>query len=347
MFTKTAGPTLGEKMPELRKDPINGRWVIIATERGVRPKDFTVARKPMHQSFCPFCPSNEDATPPEVLSFRSDASEKNTPGWTLRVVPNKFPALKIEGDANKRGDGLYDMMNGIGAHEVIIETPEHHRSLASLPAERIEDVLWAYRSRLLDLKKDTRFRCGVIFKNHGAAAGASLEHSHSQLIALPVVPKTVAEEMAGAKKYHNFRGRCVFCDIIAQETREGARIVHETEHAVALTPFASRSPFETWVLPRHHNSSFEASGAAVYRDVARTMQVVLRKLEKALGDPAYNYMLHTAPYGDPSLDHYHWHIEILPKLTNVAGFEWGSGFYINSTPPEKAAEFLRSTGIEL
>ncbi len=332
-------------MPELRKDPINGRWVIIATERGVRPKDFTVERKPSSETFCPFCAGSEETTPPEVLAFRPDHGTPNSPGWTLRVVPNKFPALKIEGDLDRRGHGLYDMMKGIGAHEVIIETPDHDRTLADLSLREVEDVLWAFRGRLLDLKNDTRLRCGMIFKNHGAAAGASLHHSHSQLIALPVVPKTVAEEMAGALRYHRFRDRCVYCDIVEQEVRSGERIVFEAEHVVAVAPFASRSPFETWIVPRQHASSFEDSPAAIYRDTALVMRTVLQKLGLALDDPPYNFMLHTAPFGEPALAHYHWHFEIVPALTNVAGFEWGSGFYINPTPPERAAEYLRAVEV--
>lgn len=328
-------------MPELRKDPINGRWVIIATERGVRPKDFQIARTSWSSSFCPFCPGNEEATPNEVLRFHRPGPQAQD--WTLRVVPNKYPALRIEGQADKCGQGLYDMMNGIGAHEVIIESPQHDITLDQMSDRQVEDVLWAWRSRILDLQRDTRFQSVVIFKNHGAAAGASLEHPHSQLIALPVVPKAVAEEMAGAKRYFDFRDRCVFCDILTQELRDSARVVFETEHAVALAPFASRSPFEVWILPREHGAAFEAASQVVYRDTARALRTVIGKLRRALDDPPYNFMLHTAPLGMQHLGHYHWHIEILPKLTSVAGFEWGSGFYINPTPPEKAAEFLRST----
>ncbi len=335
-------------MPQLRKDPIVDRWVIIATERGVRPKrDRTQAKRLLEDANGPFCPGNEDATAGEILAFRPDGSAPNTSGWTLRVVPNKYPALKVEGELGKRGEGLYDMMNGVGAHEVIIETPRHDLQLSDLPARDIEDILWAYRDRLLDLKNDSRLRYGVIFKNHGAQAGATIGHSHSQLIALPIIPKLVAEEMAGAQRYYDFRDRCVYCDIVEQETRDGSRVIHETEHVVALAPFASRSPFEVMILPREHHCSFVDSPAAVFRETAAVMRLVLRKLKKALDDPPYNYMLHTSPFGESALNHYHWHIEIIPKLTDVAGFEWGSGFYINPTPPEHAAKFLREIEVEL
>ncbi len=334
-------------MPELRKDLVSERWVIIATERDIRPQDYTRREQTFSARFCPFCPGNESATPPALLTFctASAQTSEKTP-WTLRVVPNKFPALKIEGELNKEGEGVYDRMNGIGAHEVIIETSRHGASLASLSQRELEDVLWAYRARLLDLRKDHRFRYGVVFKNHGTDAGASLEHSHSQLIAMPIIPRTVQEELDGSLRYYGFRDRCVFCDMIRQEIQDGARIVFETEHVVAFAPFASRAAFEVWVLPRRHASSFEASGKEVYEDTALCLQTVLRKLARALGDPPYNYILHTAPFGAEPLEHYHWHIEILPALGHQAGFEWGSGFTINPTPPEKAAEFLRTTEID-
>lgn len=334
-------------MPELRKDPIVGRWVIIATERGVRPKDYTITRNPLSSSFCPFCPGNEQATPPEVLAFRNSPGPSNSADWTLRVVPNKFPALKIEGELDKRGVGLYDMMNGVGAHEVIIETPEHDLSLADLSERAVEDVLWAYHSRMTDLRNDQRFQYALVFKNHGAKAGATLHHSHSQIIALPIVPTTVQDELDGGRRYFQFRDRCAWCDIIAEELASGQRVVHETEHVVALAPFASRSPFEIHIMPRRHASSFLDSPQELMRDTARTLRLVLRKLKAALDDPPYNFVLHQAPFGDPQLNHYHWHIEIIPILTKVAGFEWGSGFTINPTPPERAAEFLRDVEVAL
>ena len=208
-------------MPELRKDPVTSRWVIISTERGKRPSDFGSAAERERVGFCPFCPGNEGKTPPEVLAYRPDGSTANGSNWHLRVVPNKFPALQIEGDLNRQGDGMYDKMNGIGAHEVVIETPEHGETLASMNERRIEDILWAFHDRVLDLKKDPRFRYILIFKNAGRAAGASLDHPHSQLIATPIIPKRVREELDGAKEYYNYKERCVFCDIVRQELNQG------------------------------------------------------------------------------------------------------------------------------
>ena len=333
-------------MPELRKDPVTGRWVIIATERAKRPTDFVRERVQIRGSgFCPFCYGNEGKTPPEIQAYRSDGSARNTPGWSLRVVPNKFPALGIEGTLNRQGEGLYDKMHGIGAHEVIIETPDHTQTLATMPVRRIEDVLWAYRDRILDLKKDRRFRYILIFKNHGEAAGASLEHTHSQLIALPVVPKRVREEVDGAREHYNFKERCIFCDIIRQDTESGVRLISENQDFVAMAPFAPRFPFEMWVIPKMHQCAFEESRKDEFEHLAPVLKDMLSRLDRVLDYPAYNYIIHTSPIGESTEDYYHWHLEIMPKLTKLAGFEWGTGFYINPTPPEESAKFLREAAV--
>ncbi len=334
-------------MPELRKDPITGRWVIIATERAKRPSDFVRARVEIHGAgFCPFCYGNETKTPPEIIAFRSDGSNRNTPGWSLRVVPNKFPALGIEGGLNRQGEGLFDKMNGLGAHEVIIETPDHQKTLAMLSRQQIEDVLWAYRDRILDLKKDGRFKYIMVFKNHGEAAGASLEHTHSQLIALPVVPKRVREEVDGAREYFNFKERCIFCDIIRQESESGVRVIDDSPEFIALAPFAPRFPFEIWIIPKVHQSAFENSQKQEFERLAVMLKDMLTRLDKVLDFPAYNYIIHTSPIPETPNEHYHWHLEIMPKLTKIAGFEWGTGFHINPTPPEESAKFLRTAAVE-
>ncbi|MBS1243230.1 MAG: galactose-phosphate uridylyltransferase [Nitrospirae bacterium] len=327
-------------MPELRKDPITGRWVIISSDRGKRPTDFAEQRTKKRGGFCPFCAGNERTTPPEILAYR-EGGQPNSPGWRLRVVPNKFPALQIEGEPNKQGEGIFDKMNGLGAHEVIIENPDHNASLASLPSRAMEEVLWAYRDRMEDLKKDRRFQYTLIFKNEGLTAGATLEHSHSQLIALPIVPIQVQEEIDGCRKHYDLKERCIFCDIIRQELQTRARVVMETHSFVALAPFAPRFPFETWIMPKRHISCFSCSTNEDFKDLAFLLQNTLRRLDKALSMPPYNYIIHTSPFKEEINDYYHWHIELMPKLTNVAGFEWGSGFYINPTPPEEAAKFLR------
>lgn len=329
-------------MPELRKDPITGRWVIIATDRAKRPTDFVREKVEIRGSgFCPFCAGNEMKTPPEIHSYRKDGSARDTRGWSLRVVPNKFPALGIEGDLGRQGEGLFDKMNGIGAHEVIIETPEHTLTLPQLPEKRLEDILWAFRDRMLDLKKDRRFRYILIFKNHGEAAGASLEHPHSQLIALPIVPKRVREEVDGCKQYYGLKERCIYCDMIRQELDSKARLVDENTDFLTIGPYAPRFPFETWILPKAHEASFEDAQSHIYENLAKALKNLLARVEQVLDSPAYNMVIHTSPLLEPSKDYYHWHIEMMPRLTRIAGFEWGTGFYINPTPPEEAAQFLR------
>jgi len=337
-------------LPELRKDPIVGRWVIISTDRAKRPTDFARETNEIKGGFCPFCYGNESKTPPEILAYRPNNNGgppplRDTPGWTVRVVPNKFPALGIEGNLNRQADGMFDKMSGIGAHEVIIETPDHNLSLEQLPEKRIEDVLWAFRDRIVDLRKDRRFKYILIFKNHGQPAGASLEHPHSQLIALPIVPKHVVEELEGAKQYFIYKERCVFCDIVRQESEVGTRVVAENADFLTIAPYAPRFPFETWILPKRHESSFENSSSGMYENLAKALKTLLAKADLVLDSPSYNLVLHTSPLQDPQNDHYHWHIEFMPKLTKTAGFEWGTGFYINPTPPEEAARFLRETSV--
>ncbi len=332
-------------MPELRKDPITGRWVIIATDRAKRPTDFS--RQPViarGSANCPFDEGREFKTPPEILSYRTSGGP-NQPGWSLRVIPNKFPALRVEGELTREGEGLYDKMSGVGAHEVIIETPEHVLSIGDLAEKQVEDLFWAFRDRITDLKKDRRLRYIILFKNHGEAAGASLEHTHSQLIALPVIPGRAQEELEGARRYYDFKERCVYCDIIRQELEDGSRLVVETDQTVAVAPWAPRFPFETWIIPRRHSSNFEDTDVAGIQSLGSVVRTVIRKLEKVLESPPYNFVAHTGPIQESPSPSYHWHVEVIPKLTRVAGFEWGTGFYINPTPPEEAAAFLRDARV--
>jgi UDPglucose--hexose-1-phosphate uridylyltransferase len=330
-------------MPELRKDPIIDRWVIISSERGQRPVFLGETEESKPGAICPLCPGNELMTPPEVFAIRPAAvsSPPNSPNWVLRVVPNKFPALRIEGELNKQGVGLYDKMNGVGAHEVIVETPIHSQTLPHMETSAIQNLFLAYRERTLDLLKDKRFKFIMIFKNSGSMAGASLAHSHSQLIALPILPKRVSEEVSGSISYYKYRDRCVFCDIIAQESEDRQRVIYENDKFIAISPFAARFPFEVWILPKAHEDSFVHSGDENYAGIADALSNILRRQDRVLNSPPYNYMIHTAPSDLVNAPYYHWHIEIIPRLTKMAGFEWGTGFYINPTPPEEATIYLQ------
>jgi UDPglucose--hexose-1-phosphate uridylyltransferase len=331
-------------MPELRKDPVVDRWIIVAPERADRPNALVRALPDQDDSAsCPFCPGHEAMTPPELLAHRETPGRPNGPGWTMRVVPNKFPALRTEERMARSSGGLYEAMAGVGAHEVIIETPEHRRQLPQQSPEQVEQLLRAAQDRIVDLSRDLRLRSVLFFKNSGAAAGASLSHPHSQLVALPLVPTELEQELSGARAHFEEKRRCIFCDVIAQEARERSRVVLETDGFIALSPFASRGPFELLVLPREHRSVFEQSSAAELRNLANALRLSLRKLDLALGKPAYNFYLHSLPLREPPSDWYHWHLEVRPVLALAAGFEWGTGLFINPTPPEEAAAFLRQT----
>lgn len=339
-------------MPELRKDPIIGRWVIIATERARRPTDFvqhSVSEEKIDEAPCPYCAGREDQTPqPEIFAIRDPGTKPSTPGWQVRVVPSVSPVLKIEGKVERRGRGIYDVLNGIGAHEVIIETTEHVYNIADLPEEQIANVIAVYSERMTDLQKDVRFKYAFLFKNYGLAAGSGkIRHAHSQLIAMPVTPIRVKDELVGARQYFEYKERCIFCDIMKQELETGRRIILDTSGFLAFAPFAARFPFETWILPKKHSADFSTMPKDSRLELAKVLKAVLGKLKKALVDPAYNIILHTAPFRIPKAGYwrtiendFHWHFEIMPRLTRVAGFEWGSGFYINPTPPEDAARYL-------
>jgi len=331
-------------MPELRKDPVVGRWTIIAPERADRPNALVRTLPDQDDSAsCPFCPGHEAMTPPELLAHREASGARNGPGWTLRVVPNKFPALRTEERMARSGLGIYDAMAGVGAHEVIIETPEHGRQLPQQSPDQVEQLLRAAQERTLDLSRDLRLRSVLFFKNSGAAAGASLSHPHSQIVALPLVPIELEQELRGARARFEEKERCIFCDMVAQEARERSRVVLETDGFIALSPFAARGPFELLILPREHRSIFEQSSAAELRSLANALRLSLRKLDLALDKPSYNFYLHSLPLREPPSDWYHWHLEVRPVLALAAGFEWGTGFFINPTPPEEAAAFLRQT----
>lgn len=347
----------GFLVSELRWDPVKLIWVIITNERGSEPRDFVHEREQVSMTTCPFCYGQEERTTKEVFALRDPGKLPDTPDWRVRVIPNKFPALRIEGELNKRGVGLYDVMNGIGAHEVIIENPDHDRSLAELTLPEIIDVLHAYRARLLDLRRDPRFRFILLYKNHGVEAGAGIPHSHSQIIALPITPSVTTTELTVCRDYFADKERCLVCDIVKQESASGERVVRDTDDYLVYAPFASCFPFELRIIPKNHSHDFGLIPDEDLAPLAETLKDTLLRLRKVLHDPPYNFVLHNAPpmhlrLGKPaywgSLPYdYHWHIEIVPRLTKIVGFEWGTGFHMNPTPPEAAARFLRSVDLSL
>lgn len=344
-------------MPELRKDPLIGRWVIIATERARRPVDFVASHdEPGSPDDCPFCEGKEGETPQEIFAIRDPGSSANQRGWKVRVVPSVKPVLRIEGQLNRRAKGMYDVMDGIGAHEIVVETPQHIANAADLSAEQLHASLRASMLRIADLERDPRFRYVLWFKNYGSVAGAGrIQHSRSQLIATPVTPLRVKEELVGTRRYFEDKERCLICDLLNQEREAKRRVVLETTHVIALCPFASRFPFEVWVVPKRHSCDFAKTQPEELTDLANIMKQLLSRLKTVLDDPPYNALLHTAPlrhqrgkvgYWKTIEEDYHWHIELIPRLTRVAGFEWGSGFYINPTPPEESAKYLREAVLD-
>ncbi len=339
-------------MSQLRKDPISGRWVIIAGERSKRPDDFRKSSPdtpPRSPGFCPFCEGNEAKTPPEVYALRPAPGPPDSPGWRVRVVPNKFPALSRGGQAQRRGEGLFVWMEGIGVHEVVIETPDHDQELSDLPFDHVEHVLETYRQRMASIEREKQYRYIQIFKNKGREAGASLCHPHTQIVATPIVPKRVKEEIYGAERLFQKNGECVFCSIVRREGEVGERIIYADGHFCVSAPYASRFPFEMRITPLRHSPHFSSLTEEERPSLARALKTVLTRLKNALDDPPYNFLIHQAPKARMTLNggrivsleqSYHWHIEIIPVLTRVAGFEWGTGFYINPVSPEVAAETL-------
>jgi UDPglucose--hexose-1-phosphate uridylyltransferase len=343
-------------MSELRHDPLAKRWVIIARERSRRPEDFVHPEDVrLDGGFCPFCAGNEDKTPPEIAAVRPAGSVANGPDWTVRVIPNKYPALSIEGGLERRGVGLYDRMRGIGAHEVVVESPLHALHMGDMEPGQLVSLLTTCQDRLRDLGRDPRFKYVLLFKNHGALAGATLAHPHLQLIATPVTPRAISVELDSARDHFHLKERCIFCDMLEQEIQARERVVALDEQFAVIAPYASRFPFELIVIPRRHNHAFPDEGSGAMAALARCLKETLSRLKSVLRDPPFNFVLHTAPntettvrrrnYWDTLPFDFHWHVEILPRLTRVAGFEWGTGFYINPTSPEEAASYLRDAVI--
>ncbi len=333
--------------PELRCDPVTGQWVGVYTDNSFSPSDYPKGNhRPPQKAICQFCLEKEHLTPPEVDAVRLQGSAPNRPGWQVRVVPNKFPALRIEGNLDSKMEGILEMTRGIGAHEVVIESPDHNKNLCDLREDELTFVIQKYQSRFIDLSKDKRFRYIVIFKNYGESAGASVEHPHTQIIALPMIPQAVLEEIKGAHQYYVKHKACVFCDMIKQEEQDKVRIITQNEHFIVFCPFVSKYPFECWIMPKQHQSQFHLMPEAEQRGLAGAMKEILLRLKVCLSDPSYNFYLHcSSTYAPRASRSFHWHMEIIPKLTPGSGFEWGTGFYIATTEPSLAAGYLREVHI--
>lgn len=327
---------------ELRTDPITGRVVAIDIGPFKRRDDFDLepARLEDAPAECPLCEGREADAGHEILAWR-EGGPANVPGWSVRVVPNRHPMLRIEGQMHARQEGLFESRDGVGAHEVVVETPMHDQALHALDVDRLWRVLWAWRTRIQDLKRDSRFASVVIFKNHGRAAGARLDHAHSQLTAYPLIPPALADKLRGAARHVTTHGRCIFCDVMAQELTESRRIIRDQDSLLTIAPYASRVPFETWILPRDHAPRFEDATDDTLHALAAALKEVRTRIDWALERPACNLVLHTGPLNGEGDAAFHWHLEIIPRVTRVSGLEWGSGMYRNPVSPEEAARILR------
>ncbi len=344
-------------MPELRRGATSHRWVIVAPERGRRPSDFEQKGTELGDQVpvdCPFCAGNEDKTPPEIYRYpTSDGT-----GWHVRVIPNKFPALQNYDELGREPvNGMFDRMHGVGAHEVVIETPDHSSEIPDLPEEQVVRIIEAYILRLRALMENSWFRYVILFKNHGKEAGASLLHPHSQIIATPIVPQEVRNSLNIAKTYYERKERCLFCDVMIAEMKSGERIVEDIDGFVTWAPYDARFPFELVIYPKQHSHDFTTMNDEQKLGLARTLIRTTQRLKALLGNVPYNFVLKTTPNpvsrpGKPgywtTLPYdYHWRIAVMPRLTRVAGFEWGTGFYINPMPPEEAAKYLREVEIPI
>lgn len=332
-------------MPELRQNPFTKEWVIVATERARRPEELTIKREPKvlppHVPTCPFCLGNEHLTPPEVMRIRDSNGD-----WQVRVIPNKFAALRRDVEPVRTIVRSHRTINGFGVHDVIVETPDHSLLTALMPDAHVANIIRCYKKRFDDLSADRRIAHVTIFKNHGADAGTSIEHPHSQLIAAPIISSQVRGRMYEALRHYDEFGECIFCSTLQEELDQKTRIVLASDHFVALQPFASSTPFSTYIYPRRHMASFGHIDDAEIRDLAVVLRTVLAKLYVGLNNPDFNYAIRTAPAECAGVTYYHWYLSVIPRLTRVAGFELGSGTFINTVLPEAAAEFLRNVRVE-
>jgi UDPglucose--hexose-1-phosphate uridylyltransferase len=332
--------------PEFRRDPVCGRWAIVAPQRSLRPHNLEGA-EPRHRrngerTPCPFCPGQEHDTPHEVLAYREPGSLPDGPGWQLRSVPNKFPAVTPGSTEPATAEsGLFQWMPAQGRAEVIIECPEHLADPTLLSAARLAQVFRAYRERIVSLAEDPSLGYASVLKNVGAEAGASLGHTHSQIIATPLIPESIAAELAASQNYITRTGRCLFCDLLQQELTLEKRLIARSHNFVAFSAYAPRYSYEFWVLPLQHSSRYETSSDAACLELSGLLQRVLRALDSVAGEPAYNWYIHTGPLRSAELSHYHWHLEVLPRTARPAGLEWGFGCFITAVSPEQAAHELR------
>lgn len=330
-------------MSHLRYNAATGDWVVVAPERARRPEEFrqqdrlSTQERPSHRIDCPFCPGGESNTPGESLRYLNPEGE-----WQVRAFPNRFPALRSEIESKQKGDRFHRKRSGHGFHEVVAESPLHNTTLGLQPASEVAMVIRAWRERYLGVAAMPGIEHVIVFKNHGAAAGTSLEHPHSQIVGLPVIPSNVRGRMQIPLSHYRKFNRCVFCDMVKSELSDGERVVESNAEFVAFVPFAAYSPFSIWVFPLRHNHCFGLITDEEIASLGVLLQGVLGRLYNSLGDPDYNLVLRSAPPPGPGSSFLHWYIAVVPRLAKMAGFEMGTGMFINGSSPEADAASLRS-----
>lgn len=336
-------------MSELRKNLLSGRWVIVSTDGSSRSEHLHDSRRAeedrtgesaaSYEQKCPFCKGNEHMTLPEVSTVRPD-DDPDSAEWIIRVVPNSRPALRPVGEPVVRRHHIHQYISGVGSHETVVESPQHNVEPYDQPLDRFAAVMGTYRDRMLALEGDRRFEYVAAFRKHGELSGTASSHPHSEVMAMPLVPMAVQDELKQSKDYFDYSSRCVVCDLIRDELSAGIRVVLEGEEFIAVTPYAARVPFETWIVPRRHSSAFTTITDAETKALARSLARILLVLAEDLGDPSYTYHIHTAPARVTGLEHYHWHLELIPRMAATSGLEYGAGIYANPASPEGDAAFL-------
>ncbi len=337
-------------MAEFRHDPVHRRWVLVTADRSRAPKDFLIPTREPDDGVCPFCEGQENKTPCEVYAVRTGAP--NRPGWKVRVFPNKYPFLSgVSNELQRSGRGYYDWVSGFGTHEIVVDHPRHVMQFHDMERDHLVSLVETYRLRVSELLQDARNRFVLLYKNHGEAAGASVNHAHTQIVSMPVIPRTAAMALSTAREHFHLKERCLFCDLLDQERAEGDRIVTENEHFICLVPYASRFAFEMAIFPKEHYHDFSTMKDKMVASCAGILKEAISRLAALFGDLPFNFIFHTAPNPNQACNRanywttlqfdWHWHIEITPRLEKMAGFEWGTGLFINHTPPEDAAAYLR------
>ncbi len=331
-------------MPELRLNLLTREWVIIAAERAKRPTDyknsFMRPALPEYLNTCPFCVGNEHKTPEEFFRLTDDG------GWKIRVVSNKYPALSNKGERKWTSDGYRRSVSGVGIHELIIENPLHNMNIALMNDTHVENIIGIYKKRFIEAHKDPRVEHVIIFKNHGEVAGTTIGHPHAQLIGTPVVPIQFRDRVQASMHFFDDTGKCLVCSLRDREKEEGKRVIIDTDHFLTFVPYAALSPFHTWIFPKRHSASFSDISDDEIKDLSTHLKTLLSKFYFGLDNPDYNYVIRSSRPEDSKNEYCHWYLSVVPRITKTAGFELGSGMFINTSLPEESADFLKNARIE-